>query len=121
MLLATTSKAARKNFSKSKRCSVRFGIAKNPLTKNLTAQDECVIRFVVARLDQKKIDSLVELQSFHGTLRSLVANCQGLQSALPSLREFSKEDFGCIVYDEVSERQVLSNKLFFYASSAMST
>jgi hypothetical protein len=50
---------------------------------------------------------------FCGMLRSLVVNCQGLQSALPSLREFTKEEYDCIIYDEVTERQVLSNKLVF--------
>lgn len=50
---------------------------------------------------------------FRGMLRSLVVNCQGLQSALPSLREFTKEEYDCIIYDEVTERQVLSNKLVF--------
>ena len=29
------------------------------------------------------------------------------------MREFAKEDYDCIIYDEVSERQVLSNKLVF--------
>lgn len=50
---------------------------------------------------------------FCGMLRSLVVNCQGLKDVLPSLRPFSKEDYDCIVYDEVTEQQVLNNKLVF--------
>ena len=50
---------------------------------------------------------------FWGMHRSLLVNCQGLKESLPSLRQFSKKDYSCIIFDEVSERQVLSNKLVF--------
>ena len=50
---------------------------------------------------------------FWGMARTLVVNCQGLKDCLPSLAEFSKENYDCIVFDEVSERQVLCNKLVF--------
>ena len=50
---------------------------------------------------------------FWGMSRSLVVNCQGLQESLPSLRDFNKQEFSCIIYDEISERQVLCNKLVF--------
>jgi hypothetical protein len=53
--------------------------------------------------------------SLYGHDRTLVVNCQGLGSALPSLREFSKERFSCIVFDEVSSIQVLRNKMVFQA------
>ena len=51
--------------------------------------------------------------AFHGMLRSLVVNCQGLNTALPSLLEFSKDSYDCIIFDEVTEKQVLHNKLVF--------
>ena len=53
--------------------------------------------------------------SIFGHSRSLVVNCQGLGSNLPSLRQFSREKHLCIIFDECSSRQVLANKLVFQA------
>lgn len=53
--------------------------------------------------------------SIFGHTRSLVVNCQGLGSNLPSLRAFSRDKHLCIIFDECSCRQVLANKLVFQA------
>jgi hypothetical protein len=53
--------------------------------------------------------------SIYGHDRTMVVNCQGLGAALPSLREFSRERFSCIVFDEISSIQVLRNKMVFQA------
>ena len=53
--------------------------------------------------------------SLHGIKYSLVVNCQGLQSSLPSLREVAGSDVQCVIFDEVSAEQVLANKLVFQA------
>ena len=49
----------------------------------------------------------------YGRLRSLVVNCLGLNETLPSLTEFSRVGYDCIIFDDVTERQVLCNKLVF--------
>ena len=51
--------------------------------------------------------------SLFGYSRTLVVNCQGLGTALPSLREFMRTEHDCIVFDEIDEQQVLQNKLTF--------
>ena len=51
--------------------------------------------------------------SLFGFGRTLSVNCQGLGTALPSLRAFSHEVYDAIVFDEISEEQVLHNKLVF--------
>jgi hypothetical protein len=53
--------------------------------------------------------------SLFGIPRTLIVNCQGLGKSLPSLREFRKEKHACIVFDEITEEQVLANKLVFQA------
>jgi hypothetical protein len=53
--------------------------------------------------------------SIFGHDRTMVVNCQGLGAALPSLREFCRERFSCILFDEISSIQVLRNKLVFQA------
>lgn len=53
--------------------------------------------------------------SIYGHDRTLVVNCQGLGSALPSLREFDRTQYTCILFDEVSSIQVLRNKMVFQA------
>lgn len=53
--------------------------------------------------------------SIYGHDRTMVVNCQGLGAALPSLREFNRDRFSCILFDEVSSIQVLRNKLVFQA------
>ena len=52
--------------------------------------------------------------SLFGIKHTLIVNCQGLESALPSLRLVS-EDTRCIVFDEISAKQVLANKMVFQA------
>ena len=51
--------------------------------------------------------------SLFGYSRTLVVNCQGLGTALPSLREYMRADYNCIIFDEIDEQQVLANKLVF--------
>ena len=53
--------------------------------------------------------------SIFGHKNTLVVNCQGLGSNLPSLRNFRRTEHLCIVFDEVCSQQVLANKLVFQA------
>ena len=53
--------------------------------------------------------------SLHGIKWSLVVNCQGLDSSLPSLRVVATKEIRCIIFDEISAEQVLNNKLVFQA------
>lgn len=53
--------------------------------------------------------------SLYGIKGSLLVNCQGLKSDLPSLRSATKGNIKCIVFDEISAEQVLANKLVFQA------
>ena len=55
--------------------------------------------------------------SIYGHTSTLVVNCQGLGSNLPSLRSFRRSDHRCIVFDEVCSAQVLANKLVFQAGT----
>ena len=54
-------------------------------------------------------------KSIFGPERTLVVNCQGLGSALPSLRGFDRATHRAILFDEGNEQQVLQNKLLFQA------
>ena len=51
--------------------------------------------------------------SIFGCRRTLIVNCQGLGTALPSLRAYSRDSHDAIVFDEITEVQVLANKLVF--------
>ena len=51
--------------------------------------------------------------SLFGYSRTLVVNCQGLGTALPSLRGYERGLHDAIVFDEIDEKQVLANKLVF--------
>ena len=51
--------------------------------------------------------------SLFGFARTLSVNCQGLGTALPSLRAYNPELYDAIAFDEISEQQVLQNKLVF--------
>jgi len=53
--------------------------------------------------------------SFYGPNHTLIVNCQGLGTNLPSLREFNREIHKCIVFDEAVSSQVLHNKKVFQA------
>ena len=54
-------------------------------------------------------------KSLFGNTKTMVLNCQGLGTAIPSLREVNRAVHSCIVFDEVSEKQVLDNKVLFQA------
>jgi len=54
-------------------------------------------------------------RSIFGPDHTLVVICQGLGSALPSLRAFDRTKHRAIVFDEGNEQQVLQNKLLFQA------
>ena len=58
-------------------------------------------------------------KSIFGPDHTLVVNCQGLGSALPSLRAFDRTKHRAIVFDEGNEQQVLQNKLLFQAGPNM--
>ena len=51
--------------------------------------------------------------SLFGYKRTLVVNCQGLGSSLPSLRGYCHTSVDAIVFDEIDEQQVLANKMVF--------
>ena len=53
--------------------------------------------------------------SLHGVRGTLLVNCQGLGTSLPSLREVVPGQTMSIVFDEISAEQVLANKLVFQA------
>ena len=54
-------------------------------------------------------------KSLFGNTKTMVLNCQGLGTAIPSLREVNRAVHSCIVFDEVCEKQVLDNKVLFQA------
>jgi hypothetical protein len=51
--------------------------------------------------------------SIFGRARTLVVNCQGLRTALPSVRSFDRQQHAAILWDEIDPLQVLSNKVVF--------
>ena len=53
--------------------------------------------------------------SLYGVKGTLLVNCQGLGSSIPSLRAVVRGQTLCIVFDEISAEQVLANKLVFQA------
>lgn len=53
--------------------------------------------------------------SLFGHEHTLVVNCQGLGSNMPSLRGFRRSEHLCIIFDEASSQQVLANKMVFQA------
>ena len=59
--------------------------------------------------------------SMWGMKRSFVVNCQGLDTAIPSLQAFTKVEYDVIIYDEVTEKQVLNNKLLFQSGPKLIT
>lgn len=52
-------------------------------------------------------------RSLYGAAITLNVNCQGLSHSLPSIAAFSRSKFQAILWDEINEKQVLSNKLVF--------
>jgi len=58
-------------------------------------------------------------ESLFGEENTLVLNCQGLESDLPSLRDFDRSQHRCIVFDEAVHTQVLNNKSLFQAGKNM--
>ena len=57
--------------------------------------------------------------SLFGQQHTLVVSCQGLGSAVPSLRQFQSGVHKAILFDEGNERQVLENKVLFQAGPQM--
>lgn len=51
--------------------------------------------------------------SLFGSSNTLTVGCQGMQPALPSIREFNRATHLAILWDEIEESQVLGNKLIF--------
>ena len=51
--------------------------------------------------------------SLFGADSTLCVNCQGLSPHLPSIKEYDRDRHLAILWDEVEESQVLSNKLVF--------
>ena len=51
--------------------------------------------------------------SLFGFRRTLIVNCQGLGSSLPSLRPYDRKRHLAICFDEITEQQVLANKMVF--------
>ena len=79
-------------------------------------QDQKMMRFKpLLLLGQTRSGKTRKAISIFGHDRTLVINCQGLGSSLPSLRDFKRTQFSCIVFDEVSSQQVLRNKMVFQA------
>jgi hypothetical protein len=54
-------------------------------------------------------------KSLFGDEHTLVLNCQGLGTAIPSLREVDRSQHKCVLFDEINEQQVLHNKALFQA------
>ena len=59
--------------------------------------------------------------SLFGSSRTFVVNCQGCLPDLPSIVDFDREEHSAIVWDEIDEKQVLSNKLVFQAGAHLVT
>jgi hypothetical protein len=49
-------------------------------------------------------------KSLFGDEHTLVLNCQGQGSAIPSLREVDRSQHKCVLFDEINEQQVVQNK-----------
>jgi hypothetical protein len=60
-------------------------------------------------------------ESLFGEENTLVVNCQGLETYLPSLRDFDRGIHRCIVFDEATHTQVLNNKSLFQSGKNMVT
>ena len=86
------------------------------LAQFIEAQTKPCFRFKTLLLRGRsrmgKSQRAVSLFGVHG---SLIVNCQGLNSSLPSLRHFIRGQTLCIIFDEISAEQVLANKLIFQA------
>ena len=54
-------------------------------------------------------------ESLFGEKNSIIVQCQGLGTNLPSLRHFDRTVHRCIIFDEVSHEQILNNKALFQA------
>ena len=59
--------------------------------------------------------------AIYGDDQTLVVNCQGCSPDLPSIELFDREKHCAIVWDEIDEKQVLSNKKVFQAGAHMVT
>lgn len=57
--------------------------------------------------------------SLFGSSQTLIVNCQGMAPALPSIRGFDRNVHSAILWDEIEESQVLSNKMVFQSGLDM--
>ena len=71
-------------------------------------------RFLLLR-GRTRMGKSQKAMSLYGIKGSLLVNCQGLGTSLPSLRSVVRGETLCIVFDEISAEQVLANKLVFQA------
>ena len=55
--------------------------------------------------------------SLFGEDCTLAVNCQGMAPNLPTIKEFDNENHQAILWDEISEQQVLHNKLVFQSGA----
>ena len=69
-------------------------------------------------LGESRMGKTQKALSLWGFNATLLVNCQGLQTALPCLREWDKARHRCIVFDEASPPQVLNNKFVFQSGVA---
>lgn len=56
-----------------------------------------------------------------GSEATFPVNCQGCSPNLPSIRDFSRNRYQAILWDEVDEQQVLKNKMVFQSPMQMVT
>lgn len=59
-------------------------------------------------------------EAIFGSDATLVVNCQGLSPYIPSIRHYDRHKHLAILWDEVDEAQVLSNKMIFQATNKVS-
>ena len=55
--------------------------------------------------------------SIYGFAKSLVVNCQGLETHLPSLTHLNRSEHAAVILDEANYKQVIANKQFFQAGA----
>lgn len=60
-------------------------------------------------------------KSLYGSANTLTVNCQGCSPSLPSIAAFDRRLYSAILWDEITEQQVLQNKVVFQAGAEMIT
>ena len=71
-------------------------------------------KFLVLRGDSQA-GKTVFAENLWGEAKTIVLQCQGLGSDLPSIRDLDRADHKCIVFDEIHHSAVLNNKVLFQA------